>query len=159
MSRALFVEGLATVGYELASPPNETANQLRLSGRVNQSRTPSWLTTIELLAIAARKQDWSIDISKHYFVPDPLAEVVESGAEPINGTHVLVEWRIIVQAPNIAGHYGALAELIAKVQQPRSELMEVPLHAPPNRNALKNGKGAQGTMSAKVGPGYRGDGR
>jgi hypothetical protein len=113
---------------------------------------------IELLDIWAGTQAWSVDISKHYFVPKPMAELVIGGVEPANGTHVLFAWRIILQAPNLAEHYKDIVDVIARVRQPRSELMEVPLSAPPNRNALSKGKGAQSALSPMVGPAYRGGG-
>lgn len=158
MSSDLLISSLAGVGFELAVPPAETPNQLRLTGRVNKTRSASWLLAIELLSVEAVTQPWKIDISKHYFVPPSLSDLVTTGAEPANGTHVLFSWRIIVQADDIAQHYAGIAETLMRVRQPRSELMEVPLLAPPNRNALKNGKGAQGVLSSKVGSMYRGDG-
>ena len=158
MSKELLIKNLADIGFELAVPPHESATQLRLTGRVNKSRTPSWLLAVELLDVSASLQPWSVDVSKHYFVPKPLIEIVTSGAEPANGTHVLFAWRLILQAPDLASHYANIADVLARVQQPRSELMEVPLSAPPNRNALRNGKGAVGVFQQKVGPMYLGDG-
>jgi hypothetical protein len=158
MSKELLISNLANVGFELAAPPHETDKQLRLTGRVNKTRSASWLLAIELLEIEASLRSWGLDISKHHFVPKPLIELVTSGAEPANGTHVLFSWRVIFQGDALASHYGAIAETLARVQQPRSELMEVPLSAPPNRNALKNGKGAQGVLTPRVGQMYRGDG-
>jgi len=158
MSKEALISKLLSIGFELAEPATETVNQLRLIGRITPGRKDTWKVAIELLCIEATLQSWSLDISKPHFVPKPLIDLVISGAEPANGTHLFFSWRIIFQGEGIAAHYESIATSLARVQQPRSELMEVPLSAPPNRNALKNGKGAVGVFQQKVGPMYRGDG-
>lgn len=160
MSRDLLISRLGVLGFEPAVEPHETVNQLRLTGRVSKAKMPSWLLAIELLDVTASSEPWSVDISKHYFVPKPLVELVKSGSEPVNGTHVLFGWRLILQAPELAQHYESIAETLSKIQAPKTELMEVPLTASPDRNSPVRGKGAQGVLSARVGPAYfQGGGR
>lgn len=142
----LILEQLPTIGFELAIDPVETATQLRLTGRVHKARIPTWMLAIETLCVGALGAPWTIDISQHHFVMKPMAELVASGAEPINGSHVRFGWRIIMQASadvgGIRAHYEAIAALMAKVQPPRLEVMQVSLSAPPDRNRLVRGKGA-----------------
>jgi hypothetical protein len=152
VSKAAFVTNLQAVGFELINSVDQP-QQLRVTGRVPKERMPSWRVACEQLNLAAG-DGWTIDVSQHYFVPDPLAGLIRAGTEPPDGSHLRTAWRIIVRAKE--GHeldteLGLVAQVLSKVQQPRAELLEVPLNVPPNRNAPVRGKGAQSVLTAVTG--------
>lgn len=150
MSKAAFIDSLRAVGFEPINDVDQPS-QVRVVGRVPKERMPSWRVACEQLNLA-QGTDWSIDISQHYFVPDPLAGLVRAGTEPPDGSHLRTAWRIIVRATTgLETQLAAIAEVLGKVRQPRQELLEVPLNVPPNRNMLVRGKGAQNVLTAVTG--------
>lgn len=151
MSKVLVVHGLQQVGFELIGD-TDTPTQIRLTGRVPKERMSTWRVACERLNLLAG-QGWEIDISQQYFVPGPLAEIVRSGSEPANGSHLRSIWRIIISAKeNLETQLATVAEHLGRVQPSRDELKEVPLHVSPDRNTLVRGKGAQSVNTAVVGP-------
>jgi len=125
------------VGLEVVSMTN-TDQQLRVLGRVHPNLLHDWLLVMQWLLTKSETTDWKIDLSKQYF---------------LRGQKLLYGWRIIIQSENLSKHYSDIVSTIMSVPSPVKELDEVPLAAPPNRNALSGtGKGAQPTMSAVVGP-------
>lgn len=153
MSKVTFVTNLRAVGFELINSVDQP-QQLRVTGRVPKERMPSWRVACEQLNLSAGGS-WTIDISQHYFVPDPLAALVSAGTEPPDGSHLRTAWRIIVRAKDgseLDAQLLSVAQVLEKVQQPRAELLEVPLNVAPNRNSLVRGKGVQSTETAVVGP-------
>lgn len=143
------VEQLTRLGFEIVMEPTESTVQLRVSGRVRPPRLPTWKLAVENLCVAARRAQWTVDVSQHHFIPEPMAKLVMSGDEPINGDHLRFAWRIIFQAAKIADYYDEIVDLLGRVNPPRQEIMQVTLAAPPNRNQLVKGKGARpvsGTM-------------
>jgi len=123
------------VGFEIISQ-NTAANQIRYFGRVRPTHMPIWLEAMRQLLLVAG-HGWSLDLSKQYF---------------LRGDKLFFGWRIILQAQDLAGHLPAIIDVLQRVQIAPRELDEVRLHAGPDRNALRNGKGAQPMGSAVVGP-------
>lgn len=124
------------VGYEVVTE-SYSDQQVRIEGRLPQSQMPLWLAVMNALMTRANSSEWNIDISKHYFV---------------RGDDVRFAWRIIIQSPDVPAHLSDIVNTIMTTRPPFAEVMEVPLHANPNRNAPVRGKGAQGVLSAVVGP-------
>lgn len=124
-------------GYE--SVDNKvTATQVRFFGRVRQANMPMWLAIMKDLLLASEGAPWSIDLSRQYF---------------LRGDKLYFGWRIILQGENIQQHMQAVAAVVQASTPPAPrQADEVRLHAPPNRNALRNGRGAQPTERAIVGP-------
>lgn len=124
-------------GFEVIRD-NDGPNQIRLFGRVRQPRMPGWLNVIRDLLLAAEDEPWSIDISRQYF---------------LRGKKLFFGWRLILQGQDISQHVPQICKIVRAVDvSPGRELDEVPLHASPNRNALRNGRGAQPMEKAVVGP-------
>ncbi len=124
-------------GFDLVSQ-SVTENQLRILGRVPKDMMNAWLVVIHQLLGRSETASWSVDISKQYFLR--------------NGK-VLYGWRIIIQAQQVEGHLGAICEAISNTPRPKVIVEEQRLYgASSNRNSPKGGKGAQGVLSAVVGP-------
>jgi hypothetical protein len=99
-----------------------------------------WLAVVQGLLQAAELEaghGWSVDISKQYF---------------LRSSKLFFGWRIIVQGANLPAVLQKITEVIQRVPPVTAQLDEVPLHARPDRNALRNGRGAQPTEKAVVGP-------
>jgi hypothetical protein len=128
-------------GFEVVNTTG-SQTQLRVLGRVQGSEnTARWLLVVERLLVKAAGAPWSIDISKQYF---------------LRGEKLLYGWRVILQAPDLAPHFDAIVAAVNSTPARVAVVSdEVPLNASPNRNALRNGKGAQGVLTAVVGPGAR----
>jgi hypothetical protein len=147
----LFLTSLSAVGFERVDH-SRTETQFRVLGRVQRESMPVWRTVCERLNLLAGK-GWTVDISQQYFVPEPLAKMVLGGNEPADGTHLRMAWRVIIAAKeNLDVQLAAVSEHLSKVSPTRNELMTVQLMAPPNRNSLVRGKGAQPMNTALVGP-------
>lgn len=114
-----------------------TTGQLRIMGRVRQNSVPTWLLMMERLLVQGASAGWNVDLSKQYLM---------------RGQKLLYGWRVIFQADNIVEHLKDITVVVSSVPIVRRQLDEVPLHASPNRNALRMGKGAQPTGKAVVGP-------
>ena len=113
-------------------------NRVRFFGRVRPHNMPAWLAVMRTILIASGQSPWTADLSRQYF---------------LRGDKVFFGWRIIIQGTGVQQYLGHVCQVLNSAQMPAArQLEEVPLHAPPNRNALRNGKGAQGTLSAVVGP-------
>lgn len=125
------------VGFEVIND-HDSSNQVRLFGRVRQPRMPGWLNVIRDLLLAAADNPWNLDISRQYF---------------LRGNKLFFGWRVILQGQDIAQHMTQVCKIIRAVDvSTGKELDEVPLHANPNRNAWRNGRGAQPMEKAVVGP-------
>jgi hypothetical protein len=127
---------LQKVGFEIVSQ-SLGGNQARYFGRVRPSHMPAWLAAMRELLVNENKAQWSIDLSRQYF---------------LRADKLFFGWRVIIQGQDIQGALTQIVSIIQQVQAARAQVDEVPLHAPPNRNALRNGRGAQPTISAVVGP-------
>jgi hypothetical protein len=127
-------------GFELVNQ-QASANQLRLLGRVSRQASNGWLLVLRQLLRAADRSPWSIDISKQYFLREDK---------------VMYGWRVIVQAEGVAQHYADVIKVIATTPRPRAIVDEQPLpgvRGDRNAPSVSNrGKGAQGSLSAVVGP-------
>lgn len=113
--------------------------QLLISLRIKKgSPTTMWLAIVEHLLVlasqelATHKPQWTIDISKHYFLKPDLKYT----------------WRVIIKSDNLESHYEKLAKAIlaTKLQVTPTEITEIPLYGNPNRRA----GGLTGTVA--VGP-------
>lgn len=127
---------LHRVGFEVVSESVKD-NQVRFFGRVRPMHMPGWLGVMTSLLKHSAQAPWSIDISRQYF---------------LRGDKLMFGWRVILQGADIAEYLPEVTKSIQGVPRPTLELDEVPLHANPNRNALRNGRGAQLTDTAVVGP-------
>lgn len=124
------------VGFEVVQLSAKT-NQVRYFGRVRSSYMPTWLEAMRELLVVSEKAPWSIDLSRQYF---------------LRGEKLFFGWRIILQGENLQIHLPQITDLIQRVKVMSRQLDEVPLNARADRNALRNGKGAQPTGTAVVGP-------
>lgn len=124
------------VGFETITEHIGT-NQLRLFGRVRPPSMPGWLSAARDLLLAAPQSAWTVDLSRQYF---------------LRGEKLFFGWRVIVQGQDVQQHLNQVSQVVNNVQVAVRQLDEVALHAPPNRNALRNGRGAQETLKAVVGP-------
>lgn len=136
-------------GFEAVNV-SETAAQLRAFGRVplNRLQMDSWLLVVQGLLVSAQRaaeNGWALDVSKQYFVSD-------SG-------QLLFGWRLIVQLTEeppegveLGGVLGALSREVVALPQPIAkpggQLMEVPLHANPNRHSGAGGRGSARPVAA-----------
>ncbi len=126
-------------GFEAVDKHN-SANQLRLFGRVSPQKMPMWLETIRSLLLASDRAGWNLDVSRQYF---------------LRGEKLFFGWRLILQGNNIEQHISAAHAVVQQVRVAAREIEEVPLNARPDRNALRNGRGAQEMGKAIVGPAAR----
>jgi len=148
-------------GFEVVNE-KLTDTQLRISGRVPNAQTATWLMVVKRLDRAAKRSakkaaaqsstTWTVDISKQYFtVPD-----VPDEHEDDDNARLLYAWRIIIQGEDIQQHIPTIARVVQRAPRVRAEVTEVPLHAAGSRNAPIRGRGAQLTESraggASVGP-------
>jgi len=130
---------LATkAGFE-AIEEQVSDTRIRFFGRVRPQNMPTWLAVMRDILIASSQAQWTADLSRQYF---------------LRGDKVFFGWRIIIQGPEVQQHLNHVSQVVNSTQMPtsRHQLDEVALHAPPNRNALRNGKGAQSSLRAVVGP-------
>lgn len=128
---------LSAVGFETKTD-TVTDRQIRLLGRVQAEGMATWLVLLEsLLRVSGDSKLWTFDVSKQYF---------------LRGNKLLYGWRLIFQGESLSQ---VMPEILALVRsaKPVQSLVDIPLHASPNRNALKNGKGAQAaSFSRESGP-------
>lgn len=118
---------LTSVGFETKTVA-ASDRQIRLLGRVPPEGMTAWLSTLEsLLRVASENTTWTFDASKQYF---------------LRGDKLLYGWRLIFQGENLTTALDSIIALIQSVK-PAQKVMDVPLYAPPTRNALRNGKGAR----------------
>lgn len=115
-----------------------TTNQIRILGRVPKDMMNAWLVIIHHMLSHSEAASWSVDISKQYFLR--------------NG-RVLFGWRVIFQGEQIEQHLPMICEAISNTPRPKVIIEEQRLHgASANRNSPRGGKGAQGVLTAVVGP-------
>ena len=127
---------LDNVGFEsLQSSDGE--RQMRRFGRVRPQRQAVWLGAVEALLRSARDQPWDVDISRQYF---------------LRGEKLMWGWRVIFQGDQLSQHIDGINAVVLSARPAVQQLEEVPLSVSPNRNQVRNGKGAQPTGSAVVGP-------
>lgn len=125
------------VGFEVVRA-DVTDRQLRILGRIpEKGRMPTWLETMQRLLARGHSARWDVDISKQYF---------------LRGEKLLFGWRVILQAEGLASCLPDIVSTVASAPQVSRQLEEAPLHASPNRNVVKRGKGAQPIDRAVVGP-------
>jgi hypothetical protein len=130
---------LNQLGFEVRQS-KEADNQLRVVCRVplDPVNTSRWLQLMERLLLRAEHAAWDVDCSKQYFM---------------RGGTLTFGWRLILQGQGIAQHLSDIISVLTMIPTTTRELDEVHLHAGPNRNALSpTGKGAQGVLTAVVGP-------
>ena len=115
-----------------------TKNQIRVLGRVPKDMMNAWLVIIHHMLSHSEAAAWSVDISKQYFLR--------------NG-RVLFGWRLIIQGDDIEQHLPSICEALSNTPRPKVIVEEQKLYgASSNRNAPRGGKGAQGVLTAVVGP-------
>lgn len=127
-------------GLEVVQGETRGEQQVRFFGRVKSSQMPTWLSAVQGLLQAAELESgraWTIDISKQYFL--------RSGK-------LFFGWRVIIQGSNLTVALPRVIEVVQRVQPVLPRVDEIPLHARPDRNALRNGRGAQPADKAIVGP-------
>lgn len=124
-------------GYELVNH-NATPTQIRMLGRVPKEMMGSWLLVAHRLLSVSEGAAWSVDISKQYF---------------LRSNRILFAWRIILQGEDLDAQMIALCEAISNAPRPKTIVEEQRLYgASPDRNMPRGGKGAQGVLTAVVGP-------
>ena len=135
--------GFETVNHTI-SP-----SQIRILGRVGKDYTPGWYLIVRQLLTQSGRDGWTIDISKQYF---------------LRGDKVMFAWRIILQvadskAGTVESRLLEVMTIIGSAPKPKVVIMEEPLPGVRgDRNvasAGSRGKGAQNSLSAKVGPGAK----
>lgn len=82
---------------------NASDKQLRIEGRVRDAATnlnsKNWTILKTRLCLASRGKAWSVDISKHFFVPE-------------GGARLMFAWRIIFHGESLAQNYPFIAGVI-----------------------------------------------
>lgn len=138
----LFTTLSKKAGFEVVNSSG-SSNQLRFLGRVQGAEnTARWLVVVEKLLTKASESSLNLDVSKQYF---------------LRGGKLLYGWRVILQSADLPADIQVLETIVRNAPSRVAVVSdEVPLNASPNRNVLRNGKGAQNTLSAVVGPGARG---
>lgn len=125
-------------GFEAVNHSTKNT-QLRILGRVPPQSMDGWLIIVQRLLMASGKSNWTVDISKPYFLK--------------NGK-VVYGWRLIFQGEEIWNQLDDIAQLIFNSPRPKKILDEQPLPGVSgDRNVPSaSGKGAQGVLRAAVGP-------
>jgi len=124
-------------GYELVSC-SEAPNQVRILGRVPGEMMDTWKVMMSALLDASERASWNIDISKQYFKRQG---------------HLVFGWRIILQGQDVADRLLEVCEVVSNAPRAKVVVEEQRLYgASANRNAPRGGKGAQGVLTAVVGP-------
>lgn len=117
-------------GFELLTH-DVKPSRIQLFGRVRNQHVQHWLAVARGLLIASRDASgWSVDVSRQYF---------------LRGDKMFFGWRVIFQGPNIAEYMPSICEVVKMTPGPvqaYQEDEEIPLNVKPNRNQLRNGKGA-----------------
>lgn len=148
MSSPALLQALRTkCGFEVRDVNQPSPKQMRLLGRIPQSRMGDMLLLI--YALKTREEQgpgWTADISKNYF---------------LLGGKVVFGWRIIFQSNEAFGekHVSDICKVVNTTpNSSRREVTEAPLiGATANRNAQgANGKGAGYIGQVKIGPQMRG---
>jgi hypothetical protein len=116
-----------------------TNTQLRILGRVPKDAMNGWLIVVQRFLAASEKADWTVDVSKQYF---------------LKNEKVVFGWRLIFQGDTVWDQIDELGKIVTNAPRPRAVVDEQPLSgANPNRNVPSaTGKGAQGVLKAAVGP-------
>lgn len=126
-------------GFETVDRHN-APNQLRLFGRVHGQKMGMWLETVKTLLLLSGRSGWNLDVSRQYF---------------LRGEKLFFGWRLIFQGEGINQFLPTIQTSVQQIPLPVKKLEEVSLNVRPDRNALRNGKGAQAMGSAVVGPAAR----
>lgn len=132
---------LQRAGLETIEAASEQG-RVRIFGRVRSNRMPTWLMAVQGLLQASEHESssgaaWKVDISKQYF---------------LRGGKLFFGWRIILQAQSLSESLPRIIEVIQRMQPLTVQSDVIPLNAREDRNALRNGRGAQPTDKAVVGP-------
>jgi len=131
-------------GFEVVSH-NESANQLRLLGRIPDDafglNSNNWKIVKYRLLEVMEDRSWKVDLSKSYFIKKETKKMVFA-------------WRVLFQGEGIANHYEEIAHLIEFSPSARSEVLEVPLPgAGADRNNTAGGRRGAGPVgTVPVGP-------
>lgn len=124
-------------GFELVSH-TDTPNQVRMLGRVPNNMMESWKVIMHRLLTESERSSWSVDISKQYF---------------LRHSRLVYGWRIILQGQDVGSRLPELSEVVSNAPRAKVIVEEQRLYgASANRNAPRGGKGAQGVLTAVVGP-------
>lgn len=124
-------------GYEVVSR-TEGPTQLRLLGRVPSELMDSWKVVMHHLLNLSERSSWSIDISKQYF---------------LRHGKLVYGWRTIIQGPDVSSRLSEISDAIRNAPRAKVIIEEQRLvGVSANRNSPKGGKGAQGVLTAVVGP-------
>ena len=124
------------VGFEVVTH-KIADNQIRLVGRSPSQTTGTWLRVIQNLLVYGDSAPWSVDVSKQYFM---------------RGQKLMYGWRLIFQGEGVSQYLQHIIQVVNSTPEVQQQLMEVPLHTGRDRNSLRNGKGAQSVIGARVGP-------
>ena len=121
---------------------NETATetQVRFILRVPRGvQTTRWLDVCRSLLQLERNAQWSMDLSRNYFLM------------PQDQEDMRYRWRVIIQGLNLSQYDAAIAARIREVRfHSRTQIDEVPLHGNPNRSRTAGPIG-----SVPIGPAAR----
>lgn len=127
-------------GFEVVQEtPSE--KRIRLVGRLQKDRWPFFLPVLHKLMIQARNSDWTVDISKHYFLSED---------------RVRFGWRIIFESQDIQKSFEDITNTILSAPSPsRVEItsIDLPGHKPGVMRGGVNarGKGATGVFETNTG--------
>jgi hypothetical protein len=111
--------------------------QLRIIGRLPQQAMSNWLLIMDRLLESMDTATWKVDISKQYFR---------------RAGKVLFGWRLIFVGDDILSQLPAVIAIITNAPKAKALVDEAPLFGSRGRNELSNGRGAQSSLSASVGP-------
>src|SRR3972149_5020823 len=130
----------AKCGFEVVQE-TPTEKRLRLVGRLHKDRWPFFLPVLHRLMTQARKGDWTVDISKNYFL---FEDRVRFG------------WRFIFESQDLTKSLDDIILTIMSAPSPsRVEItsMTLPGHKPDVMRGGVNarGKGASGVFDTNTG--------
>jgi len=125
-------------GFETVND-TKSNTQLRILGRVPKESMNMWLIVVQRFLAASEKSDWTVDVSKQYF---------------LKNDRVVFGWRLIFQGSTVWDQLAELGQIVTNSPRPKTMLDEQPL---PGVHGDRNvpsatGKGAQGVLKAAVGP-------
>jgi hypothetical protein len=111
--------------------------QLRIIGRLPQQAMSNWLLIMDRLLENMENATWKVDISKQYFR---------------RADKVLFGWRLIFVGDSILSQLPEVIATITNTPKAKTLVEEAQLFGSRGRNELSNGRGAQSSLSASVGP-------
>jgi hypothetical protein len=137
-----FYNALRARGQIEVVSENHTSTQLRVMFRVPNQSTKTWMAVVKGLLQTAKREGWSLDLSKQFFL-------VASDSDDMRFGH-----RLILQNADLEKVDSLFSDVTASVKVAATQLMEVPLVGSPNRSRTAGPMGQ--VRVGMLGGGHRG---